>query len=157
MIYEIEDFITELDLYFKESLNPAITAKNTAKGDNLLTLFNVKSFFIQTLDERVNNYPQFFMIQAGNPTLDDSVRGSIVETYPVAVLIGLSSNNLDEKNAARIFRYNSIIKDLILKGFWKVSPRSFKVNSLDLMSLVELDATRAVISTGLSLEVSFGF
>ena len=156
MSYEIEDFLTDLEAYYKANLNTAITAKNTAKGDTLLSSLNNSAFFIQTLDERVANYDPFFMIQAGNATLDDSVRGSAVETYPVAVMIALANTNLSDKTAARIFRYNSILKDLALKGFWKVAKKPFKVQSVDLMGLVEMDSSRTVLSTGLTLEVSFG-
>lgn len=156
MAYKLETLIFDLETYLKANLNTRITAINTENGDTLLSTFDASSYFVQTLDDRVTNWSQFVFIQAGNPTLDQSEYGGLALTYPIGIYLMLPSDNLNEMNARRIFRFSEALQDVVLLGFYSTSKKKLKVQSVDAMALVELNATRSMISTGITLEASFG-
>lgn len=156
MAYKLENFIYDLETYIKANLNTKLTEINAENSDSLLSLFDASAYFVQTLDDRVTNWSQFVFIQAGNPALDQAEFGGLALTYPIGVYLMLPSDNLDEKNARRIFRFAEALQDVILSGFWSVAKKKFKVQGVDAMALVELNATRSMISTGITLEASFG-
>lgn len=156
MACKIEDFIFGLEADMKLNFNSYLTAVNTAKGDSLLTPFANESYFVQTLDERVTNYEQFIILQAGNPTLVKSDRGAAAVTYPVAVYMSFDQGTTDGDAAKKLYRYLDALFTYILESFWTAACKPFKVTSLDQMALIDIDKSKRVVATGLVLEVSFG-
>ena len=155
MDYKIENFIYDLEANLKANLTSYIDAINTANGDSLLEAFADESYFIQTLDERVANYNQFIILQAGNPALNSGLGGAVALTYPLAVYLSFDAGNSDV-GAKRLFRYLDALMECVMENFWKVSSKKFLISGVDQMALIDIDKSKRVVATGITLEVSFG-
>ena len=156
MALKIEDFVYSLEAEMKLNFNSYLTAINTEKGDSMLTPFAPESYFVQTLDEKVTNYNEFVIIQAGNPTLNGSERSTAILTYPVAVYMSFDQGTTDV-GGKKLYRYLDALLKFILEKFWDVAPKVFKIQSLDQMALIDIDKSKRVVATGIVLEVTFGF
>jgi hypothetical protein len=159
MYQGVEEYTTALVSYLKTALASKITAINTEKSDSVLTALNSNAYFIQTLDGRITNYPDFVYIQVGQPNIDDTNLGALVVSYPISTYIVLGSLNLEDDNkiAQKLFRYHRALVEVVRDSADTVLKRyKTKVVSLDPAGFVELDASRPVIATGITQELTVG-
>ena len=155
MVLKIEDFVYNLQDAMKADFSSFIDAVNTERGDTMLSHFADESYFIQTLDERVANYDQFVIIQAGNPTMNGTERSTSLVTYPISVYMSFDAGTTDT-GGKKLYRYLDALVRFMLDKFWEVSLKPFKILNLDQMALIDIDKSKRVVATGITLEVSFG-
>jgi len=113
--YDIENFLSDIETYFKANLNTHIAAINTEKGDSLLSSVSTGSYTIQSLDAGVVNQTPMILIGVSN--IESNTLANVnVKTYSVDIIIIIEKDS-DFNNIKRLWRYQRAIEDTVKAAY----------------------------------------
>jgi hypothetical protein len=119
-IYDIEQFVDEVEALFKSNYNAQLALVDADKNDGLiLDQVNENAFVIQTMDEKAFNENPFLFIGI-NGVESESGQAALRETIAVEIVIVLV-DNYDRSIDKKLLRYQRAMKELILSNFNKLT------------------------------------
>lgn len=152
LLFTLRDFI-------RDNIGAKIDAINAEKNDGItLRKPEATDFFVQSLNQRLNNSKIPIYIGFEDPVVNESVGPSSIETdriQIIAMVADTSSKNDEDGTIRRALRYQRVLKELIENNWNDVKQKyRFKVSSVAPISFQFLNSSNQMVALGIELEIS---
>lgn len=156
MIYDIENFLDELETFLKDNLNTKIQSVNTEKNDSLtLSTIDSSAYFFQTMNDTVSNFDPF--VYYGLQEIESIGMGpATMKKFIVVVAIILEDSAEDIKIGKRLLRYSKALSELVEAHYADITSHSLKVKIQNLtpISFKLIDTSENFRAVGIELDVN---
>lgn len=142
--YTFEDLVFDVEAMLKAKLNDEIQLVIADRNDNIeLPKIDPDAFFVQSMDDRVANYPDYVFIELID--IQSNGLGPMTsKDFQILVMICASTFN-NTQQVRMMFRYLQALEQVFHK-YWSSStslPIKLKIQSLPPQDYLNLNTTKA--------------